>query len=152
MDNRFTLIEELKNQIIIKKSYIDIRNLKPHEKILDDRLLGLENYIKSLKPYTIIPSIIICSKSYTVIDGHHRYYALKNLGINEAPATHINYSSDLVITDKKNSMKKADIINSACNNNLLPPKTTEHHMLYDNLCLPLILISDLMLVNREKNG
>tara|TARA_B100002052_G_C15857705_1_gene588443 strand:- start:1094 stop:1540 length:447 start_codon:yes stop_codon:yes gene_type:complete len=146
MKNYIELISYIKKEIVTEKSYLNFTQLKPHEHILNDRLLGLENYIKSLHPYIILPSIIVCSESNTIIDGHHRYYALKKMNINHAPITKINYNSDLIVTDLENSISKKTIISSAIKNSLLKPKSTAHHIKFKNNFLPLILLSDLRLV------
>ena len=41
-----------------------------------------------------------------IIDGHHRYTALKELGYKKAPVTLVNYFSDKIITDEKTTSQK----------------------------------------------
>ena len=142
----FTTIDKLKKDIIVSKSHISLHKLYPHEEILLDRLNGLVAYIKSLSPYIIIPSIIVCSKTQTIIDGHHRYYALKKLNLNIAPVTQINYLSKKIVTNTDNSIIKNNIIDTAKKRKLFSPKTTEHKIKDSNNYYPLILLSDLMIV------
>ncbi len=148
--NNFLTIQSFKKELIIEKSYMFLEELLPHEKIFYDRLHGLKTYMESLSPAIIIPSIIICSKTKIIIDGHHRYYALKDLNIDKAPITCINYDSKKIITNSQNNIKKSLIIKSALVSNLFPPKTTEHKIKHESMNYPLILLSDLMAVKKAK--
>ena len=148
MLSSYEKIHEAKNNLIINRDDFPLSKIYPHEHILNDRLVGLKKYINSLDPYIILPSIIICKKTNTIIDGHHRYYALIDLQIEKGPVTLIDYDSDVIITDRNNSIQKTEIINAALKNKLLPPKTTEHHLVINNKILPLILLSDLRIVKK----
>jgi len=80
-----------------------------------------------------------------IIDGHHRYTALKELGYKNIPVTMINYFSDKIITGKNKTLLKKDIISNSQNNNLYEPKTTKH-LIYCNenkKWFPITLISSL---------
>ena len=61
-----------------------------------------------------------------IIDGHHRYTALKELGYKKAPVTLVNYFSDKIITDEKDSFSKNEIISNSKKGNLYEPKSTRH--------------------------
>ena len=97
--------ELLKRELIIDKKLININKVRPHENYIISKLKSLKEYYKTFDEI-IIPSIIVCSKSKTIIDGHHRYNALKSLKINKIPITEINYNSDKIITNLKNSISK----------------------------------------------
>lgn len=147
-NNSIKIIDYVKSEVILKKDFIEFNKLKPHEYVLPDRLKGLENYIKSLHPYIILPSIIVSSNSFTIIDGHHRYYALQKLKIKKCPVTIINYNSNYIVTDINNGISKHIVLESARKKELLKPKSTAHHIALNNLFYPLILLSDLTLVNK----
>ena len=107
----------------------------------------LNNYISNIHPEIILPSILICKETNVIIDGHHRFHALKLLNIDLIPVSLIDYNSDLILTNKENSLSKKEIINSAKNKNIFPPRTSKHLINFKEHSFPLIIISDLRIIN-----
>ena len=131
--------------IVVAIKEVDVNIIMPHEKVLLDKKDILKNNLKYKDQYIIISTILICSKSNMIIDGHHRYTALKELGYKKIPVTLINYFSDKIITGKNETLLKKDIISNSQNNNLYEPKTTKH-LIYCNenkKWFPITLISSL---------
>ena len=137
----------LKNKSIIKSlKFLSIFEIFPHEKVIEDRKNALKTYLLSYKEYCIIPSIICCSKSKMIIDGHHRYNTLKELGVNNIPVTLIDYLDSSIRTNKlkKMQLSKKDLIENSLQNILYEPKSSVHEIkTVDGKWKPLILLSTL---------
>jgi hypothetical protein len=136
---------EVDTQIIVGNSYKMIDELAPHEEVVKERALALVDYLESLNSDLIVPSIIVCSKTYMIIDGHHRVSALKEMGFSSLPCTFIDYSSEQILTGKAlNSISKESLLDACGAKKLFPPKTTCHQILdLKGNMHPLILISNL---------
>lgn len=117
---------QVDDNIIVGIKEIEVDIVMPHEKVLLDKKEILKNNLKYKDEYLIISTILVCSNSNMIIDGHHRYAALKELGYKKIPVTLINYFSDKIMTDKDNSLLKEDIIKHSETGNLYEPKSTKH--------------------------
>jgi len=141
-------IDLLKKTIIVEKMICNVNDIHPHEHILKERSDGLESYLKSLHPWIIIPSILVCHKTNVIIDGHHRYYVLKKLNFKQMPITKIDYDNENIATHmiKEKGLNKEDIINTALKKKLLMPKSTLHHLHLNEDIMPIIILSDFRVV------
>ena len=135
---------DVKHDIYKGFSYINIDLLKNHEEVVEERAISLLHYLKSIENYVVIPSILICNKTNVIIDGHHRCWALKEMGVTEAPVTYINYSHPDIVTHLDDSISKETIISAGISGQLLKPKSSFHHVLdvYGE-AKPLLLLSSL---------
>ena len=124
-------------------SEVNIESIIPHEKVLVDKKDILKENLKYKDDCLIISTILICSQSNIIIDGHHRYTALKELGYKKAPVTLVNYFSDKIITNENNSFSKYKIISNSKEGILYEPKSTKHLIFCNNKneWYPITLIS-----------
>jgi len=108
---------------------LDIELLHCHEELrpeLVDRVMREikeDGYVK--KP------ILVADKVYVILDGHHRFEALRRLGCRRVPAYVIDYFSDVVDlslwpTAKEKQVRKEDVVERGRAGLLYTPKTTRH--------------------------
>jgi len=140
-------IKIMQKMLVTSVEYVKINSIYPHENVLKDRLDGMIGYINSLYPYIVLPTILICEETNVIIDGHHRYYALKALNIETAPISRIKYQNNKIMTTiGKNTIKKEKVIESGLKNILLKPKSTSHHIIIFEDLFPIILLSELAII------
>jgi hypothetical protein len=131
--------------IIVNLEAVNIDLLKCHEEVIFEKKEALLQHLKSLIPDLIIPSLIVCHKSKTIIDGHHRFQAIKELGFKNVPVTFINYHTDLIKPYFDNRISKCEILNASETGHLLSPKSSKH-IIFDsnfNRWVPIHVISTL---------
>ncbi|WP_164506690.1 ParB N-terminal domain-containing protein [Tenacibaculum singaporense] len=107
---------------------------------------ALKEYITSYKDYVVIPSIICCHETGLIIDGHHRYHTLLELGAEIVPVTKIKYLSKTIRTHNQEelALSKEDIMSTIMTKSMLAPKSTIHEFLDEqNNWKPIILLSSL---------
>lgn len=136
--------KRIKDSLILKTEIIDSSQLLPHEKVISERAESLYEYLNSIESYIILPSILVCSESNMIIDGHHRFHVLQRLKINQIPVTYINYHSKRILTNPNNYPSKEYLIQSAKEGNLLQPKSSEHKFLdHQDELQPILLLAQL---------
>ena len=143
---------EFDTDIVKVVELMDINLLNPHEKIIKKKKAKLTKFIKSFDEYYIISSILCCHKTHVIIDGHHRYFALKELGFKNVPVTKVDYSSDLISTGiDGNGISKNKIIEKGISNDLFEPKSTQH-LIYCSKSKswhPIILLSTMFKIDTK---
>ena len=143
---------DFENDLIKDVKMIDIDLLNPHEKIIEEKKISLVKFIKSYESYYIISSIVCCHETLLVIDGHHRYFALKELGFKKVPVTLIDYKCDSIRTGIMNPLDKKFIVDVGKSSTLLEPKSTEHAV-YCNKSKnwePIILLSSMFKIETKE--
>ena len=141
------VLDQVRSKLVIERTSILHNELIPHEKVSLRGINKLKNYIYGFNSEIILPSILVCNKTNVIIDGHHRFHVIKLLKVDQIPVSLIDYNSDLILTNEKNSLSKKEIIRSAKNNKTFPPRTSKHLVNFKDHCFPLIIISDLRIIN-----
>ena len=136
---------EFNNKVISSIDVVKIEKLKCHEQVVKERLNSLKFYLHSLENDILISSIIVCNKTQTIIDGHHRFHALKDLGFDKIPVTYINYQANEIKAYFDDRISKKEILRASDSGNLLPPKSSKH-VVYDTKSKqykPILLLSSI---------
>ncbi len=77
-------------------SYIRIDRLLPHEETIYH---SMQRLMDDLQMHGILRyPIVVSQDTYVVLDGHHRYSALKELGYHFAPVILLDYDNDDLVT------------------------------------------------------
>lgn len=108
---------------------LDVGILHCHEQLEEDLV---ERTIEEIKRdgYLKRP-ILVADHDFVILDGHHRYEALKEIGCRRVPAYVIDYFSEIVHlgTWPQATVKdvtKEEVIKRGVAGELFPPKTTRH--------------------------
>ena len=135
---------EIPPELISDFLWTDLKKLKPHEHVIFERGTGLCNYIETFDRFFVLPSIIVCKNTFTIIDGHHRWFALERFGISKVPVTFLDYESDRILTNRIRNISKKEILEASSTGKLLPPKSSEHLVIDNNgQEYPIIVLSSI---------
>ena len=108
---------------------LDIDLLHCHEEI---QLPLLERVMEEIREDGYVKKpILVADRVWVILDGHHRYEALRRLGCRRVPAYVIDYFSDVVDltlwpTAKERNVRKEDVVERGRAGLLYTPKTTRH--------------------------
>ena len=120
---------------------IPIEELLEHEEVVEDHVQLLIMLI--LKDGMLHYPILVEMRHKVILDGHHRFNALKRLGAAYVPALLINYSSPAIkVLSWRPEVKvtKELVIRAALSRRKLPPKTSWHVLIGYRVPLKHLLI------------
>lgn len=109
---------------------IDVDRLRPHEEILPDRLPEVRQQIT--EDEAVDYPILVDDEFYVILDGHHRYQVLKDLGVRRVPVVKIPYTDDgwVQLETRPNapqeSLTKRAVLRKGLSQGVFPPKSTRH--------------------------
>jgi len=107
---------------------IRLTELKPHEETDPhnlERVLAALSHGTSLDDYPIY----VDRDSLVILDGHHRYEASIQLGLESVPCVLVDYHSPEIQLEPRRTdllVTKEEVIRRALAGELYPPKTTRH--------------------------
>jgi ParB-like chromosome segregation protein Spo0J len=118
-----------KERLAARFELLDIDLLHCHEEIQQPLLERVMEQIRE-DGYVKKP-ILVADKVWVILDGHHRYEALRRLGCRRVPAYVIDYFSEVVDltlwpTAKEKNVRKEDVVERGRAGLLYTPKTTRH--------------------------
>ncbi|MAK77853.1 MAG: hypothetical protein CL992_01030 [Euryarchaeota archaeon] len=119
-------IERIRHRIV----NIRVEALRPHEEIRPARL---KKMVKKITTSGVIHKpLLVDQASLTILDGHHRYNAAIELGLNWVPSILVDYVGDHTIKVDvwpecgKVAISKEEVVAMGLSEELFPPKTSRH--------------------------
>lgn len=101
--------------------------LKPHEKV--DRAHAAALAARIAHDGVLTHPIIIDSRTFVILDGHHRFHALTSLGVPFSPCIAIDYLHNairVVPWRTGETITKETVLRAGLSGALLEPKTSRH--------------------------
>ncbi len=125
---------------------LDIRIPKPHEQTRPELLSQLTDEIE--RDGVLKVPVLLEREHYVILDGHHRWEALRRLGCKRIPAYVVDYSSEEIsVTTWPGAIvatvTKEEVVARGVRGDLFPPKTTRH-LLKEKLPESPVPLKDLM--------
>ncbi|HYK92564.1 MAG TPA: ParB N-terminal domain-containing protein [Thermoplasmata archaeon] len=121
----------------VEFAYLPIDRLREHEETQADRV---EEVLRDIERRGIVDEpILVARGSHVVLNGHHRFAALRLLGAKWVPVYLIDYENGSVLLERWTPgppISKTDVVRTASEGRLYPPKTTRHRLLFDVLHRP----------------
>jgi len=105
----------------------ELEKLREHEETDPEHLKELTQQIAADK--VLKHPIVVDEKTSVILDGEHRFNALKSLGCKRIPAVYVDYNSpNIVVQTWRNNynLTKRDVVEAALSGKRFPPKTTCH--------------------------
>ncbi len=106
---------------------VPVNALRQHEHIVDERMLRLQRELAH--DGMIKDPIIVDERTMVILDGHHRYSALKRMGYKYVPVYLVDYCSDHITVGawrEGEHVTKTEVVQAGLTGNLLPAKTSRH--------------------------
>jgi L-serine kinase (ADP) len=106
---------------------VRIDALRQHEQVLNKHMMRIQRDL--VRDDMIKDPIIVDQRTMVILDGHHRYNALKRMGYKYVPVYLVDYSSDriaVVAWRTGEHVTKAEVMRAGLTGNLMPAKTSRH--------------------------
>jgi L-serine kinase (ADP) len=106
---------------------VPVNSLRPHERVEAE---DVERLARELRAGGLVREPIWVSNGEGVIlNGHHRYAALKKLGVRKVPVWAVDYADPAMELGRWGpgpKLEKGEIVRRALDRQLYPPKTSRH--------------------------
>jgi L-serine kinase (ADP) len=106
---------------------VPVRSLHPHEQVDEADVKRLVQEIRNLG--LVREPIWVARDNGVILNGHHRYAALRKLGVRRVPAWEVDYfdpAMELLRWTPGPPLDKSDVVLRAHARSLFPPKTSRH--------------------------
>ncbi len=102
-------------------------SLHPHERVEEGDVRLLVHQIRTQG--MVMEPIWVAAGDGVILNGHHRYAALRELGVRRVPVWEVDYFDPAMEVRRWNAgppVDKKDVVRRARAGSLFPPKTTRH--------------------------
>lgn len=112
---------------------IALEKLLEHEEVDAERVETMKSSVLAERFIPIVVTKVKDEDRYVILDGHHRFRALKDLSQTEIPCIVVDYTSVGLDFWREEYSKttKEDVIESALAGRRFPTKTTRHRFDFD---------------------
>jgi hypothetical protein len=111
---------------------VPLDRLREHEEI---DVNDLEQLVVTLRTAGVVQEpLLVAEHTWVILNGHHRYRALRAMGANGAPAWVVDYEDERIALDRWTpgpTISKSEVVERARSGRLFPPKTTRHRLHFD---------------------
>ena len=108
---------------------VELGRLLIHEEIRVEAVAALSERIR--RSGAVEQPILVAAGDYVILDGHHRYAALRSIGARRAPAWIVDYRDPGIRLDRWSEgppITKEEVVARAKAHQPYPPKTTRHRL------------------------
>ncbi|MBI5000898.1 MAG: ParB N-terminal domain-containing protein [Euryarchaeota archaeon] len=114
--------------------FVPVEKLHDHEMIIEATLKACISLTLDRKGIDL--PILADDQNYVILDGHHRFHALVELGCKRVPAYLVDYYSPEIVlslwpTAKIKSITKDDVIRTGLSGKPYTPKTSRHTIRFE---------------------
>ncbi|HTW40404.1 MAG TPA: ParB N-terminal domain-containing protein [Thermoplasmata archaeon] len=113
----------------VEFALVPIESLREHEHVDPKKV---ERLVKEIRSTGVSQEPIwVARGSGVILNGHHRYAALKRLGARRVPAWVVDYDSDVVSIGRWSpgpEVSKSEVVRRAHAGELFPVQTTRHRL------------------------
>ena len=106
---------------------VPVNDLKEHEQTVDENTMRVQRGLQ--RDGMVRDPIIVDRHSMVILDGHHRYNALKRMGYAYVPVYLVDYTSDhIAVTAWRTGehVTKAEVMRAGLTGELMPARTSRH--------------------------
>jgi len=109
---------------------IPVEHLRCHEQTIPERIEQVRKQIEGEREVDY--PVLVDSQYNVILDGHHRYTALKQMGVDKVPVVKVEYFRNglVKLEARKNCPKqpltKQDVLRKGLSPKVFPPKSTRH--------------------------
>lgn len=129
----FKSLDDFNTRPPFQITLIELKSLRAHEEVDMLHLMTLKREIKLDKTLKI--AIAVAKGTNIVLDGHHRFTALKQLGCKRIPVVFIDYeTSQIRVKSWRNDYRitKEMVMEAGSSGKKLPPKTSRHMIMHNS--------------------